>query len=186
MRRTVVIALVLQTAAAATSLAQQAANSPYPGSMLRITLAGQESVIGTLFRSDLESIVVRDDGDTVRVLWEDVQRLEISRGARRHGKALLIGAGIGGATGLLGGVVATVVCGSINMGGDRHAAQDWCGEQKYTVYGLLGGLAVGTMIGAAIQFVPTKRTWEEVSLDRLRMSIVPTASGLGFTASIAF
>jgi hypothetical protein len=100
MRRTVLIALALHTAAAATSLAQQAPSSLYPGARLRITVAGQESVTGTLFRSDAQGIVVRHDGDTVWVSWGQVQRLEIAR-ATRGSNALKIGAGVGAVVGLL-------------------------------------------------------------------------------------
>ncbi|MDH3457542.1 MAG: hypothetical protein OER90_11955 [Gemmatimonadota bacterium] len=107
-----------------------------------------------------------------------VSRLEVSRGRKSNAvKGLAIGS--------VAGVVVGAVLGVVASTGSGETLCYWgtveCGASGAAAFGVFGGL-VGLGIGALSK---TER-WEEVPLDRLRVSIVPQRDGFGIGASIAF
>ena len=183
MRHTAVIVLALQLAVAITSLAQQATPSLYPGSVLRITVAAGDRVSGTLFRSDPHGIVLRQDGDTVRIAWKEVDRLEIAR-ATRGSNALKAGAGIGGTIGFLAGVATTVWCANTFDGWPVDAS----GCAGAIPFGVLAGVALGSAVGGAIQIASSTGGWREVPLGTGHARLEHRRNGFrfGIGARIAF
>ncbi|MDH3457529.1 MAG: hypothetical protein OER90_11890 [Gemmatimonadota bacterium] len=174
------IPVALQLAAASTALGQDATYSLYPGSVLRITVANGDYVSGALFRSDKQGIVVRRDGDTVRVAWGEVQRLEIAR-ARRSATPIRKGATVGAVIGLLAGAGSALFCSSFSVMGSRP---DPCPEA--IPLGLVAGLAVGSAVGAVIGGASRKGQWKEIPLGRIRASLMPRPDGVGLRARITF
>ena len=60
----------------------------------------------------------------------------------------------------------------------------FCGALRFLGYGAIGsgvGLGVGTILGA-----PSRDRWEEVPLDRLRVSFAPKRDGFEVGLSVAF
>ncbi len=155
-----------------------------PGARVRVTHLWGKSV-GTFVAWESDTLVFQSNGDTLSVPVDLVTRLDVRRGRKTNtGK----GAGIGF---LLGGVVGAVI---------GYASYEECVPQGWfscigpnfgpglvaLVGGLVGGLgggSVGAVIGTAIE---TDR-WQEVPLDRLRVSLGPQRDGrLGLGASARF
>ena len=125
-------------------------------------------------------------GDTL-VLGEtdcplgSVTRLERYRGrGRRTGRGALIGGIAGGTTGLtLMALWVHDCCCFIDCGcSDNEAGR------------IIGGAAVGSLVGALLgagigAFITTE-LWEEVPLDRLRVSVTPLHDGLTVGLSVRF
>ena len=82
---------------------------------------------------------------------------------------------------MLGGALAGAAVGpTLNDPEDGLTAANWA-----TVGAVLGvptGMLLGTLIGASIK----RDRWEEVPLDRLRMSFVPQRDGFAFGLKIEF
>ncbi len=138
--------------------------------------------VGTFVTWEVDTLVVQSNGDTLSVPANLVTRLDVSRGRKTNtGK----GAGIGF---LLGGLVGAVIVyasyeecvgGWACLGDLGPGANVAAGG----VIGGLGGLVAGALIGLEIQ---TDR-WQEVPLDRLRVSLGPQRDGrFGVGASVRF
>ena len=106
-----------------------------------------------------------------------ITSLELSTpGGSRMGQGALIGLAIGG---IGGAVAAGTACGSDPWFRDAAGA---CAAIGFGVFGASGAL-LGAIVGAMI----TGTRWEEVPLDRLRVSVGPQRDGrFGFGASVRF
>jgi hypothetical protein len=142
----------------------------------------QQSV-GTLSTLSPSSIVVRvEDGPTeIACPLDSVARLDVSTGQRRRtGRVALIGLGIGA---VVGAIVAVAQGDDFGFQSGRCIANcPSAGQRAVGGAFLLGipGLVIGTVTVALIK---TDR-WEEVPLDRLRVSFAPKRDGrfaLGLT-----
>jgi hypothetical protein len=90
-------------------------------------------------------------------------------------KGLLVGLLAGGAAGAVLGAVTYRECVDEPGGGwDCFMAPTSAGEQA--VFGGIGGGALGALIGG-LTGIPSKIYWEEVSLDRVRVSVAPQRKG---------
>ena len=132
----------------------------------RLTL----QVEGVVIALDEQNLVVDPTspegliGAPLRLTWDQVSRMEVSRGQRSTAlKGALIGAGVGGAVGGL----TFIGCG----GEDSWVA---CSDAAKATVVMLG---LGTVVGALISSGGKKDRWEEVSLESIRiqplMSLFP-------------
>jgi len=126
-----------------------------------------------------DTLVARAD-TTVRYPLPLVTRIEVSRGRRSDpwpsaGIGVLLAA-------VAGGVVGYDKCYSNEPGWGPDPDPPDC-----TALYVLGAGVAGGVLGWAIgdKLIKTER-WEEVPLDRLRVSLVPRRDGFGLRASIAF
>ncbi len=150
-------------------LAALSAQEPPPieaGSRIRVTApaAGADKLVGTWLDSDGVELRVQteEQPSPLTISLADVTRLEVSNGRKSK---WLIGAGIGA----VGGAVLGAALGA-NMQGDFSDSD----KRIIAATGLgLAGALVGGLVGSQIK---TER-WEEVPLDRLRVSIVPLRDG---------
>jgi hypothetical protein len=145
--------------------------------VVRIGVVQGDHVTGTLFRSDAQGIVVRQDGDTTRVAWHEVRYLQVARGRRRP-IPVRNGAIAGGVLGALVGVGFVAGC-SIEIFGEA----DPCLEA--IPLGALAGAALGAGIGAIVWGGPGAG-WIDVPLDRTQVAVAASPAGLGIGARIAF
>ena len=112
--------------------------------------------------------------ETTECPMASVTRLDVNRGRRSH---TLLGAGIGFAAGALWGVV---LC--------RRKAGHHCGvygsDSDFTplVAGVLG--AGGGLVGGFAGYLIKTDRWEEVPLERLRVSLAPQRDG-GFALAFS-
>lgn len=135
---------------------------------------------GALALITADSVVLREDGATqVALPLTSTTRIEVRRGQhRRWGRGALIGGVVGGATGLALSVawVADDCCWA-NCGCSGQEAPVIAGA---TAVGFIGFGIIGAGIGALIK----TDLWEEVPLDRVRVSFAPQQDGriaLGLT-----
>lgn len=189
------VALVLFFAPRILLLAQQPAPSLEPGARLRLTYpcppdgaptAGQERSecrsVGTLVRIHADTIALAASGASVSHGLSAVSRVEVSRGYRAHrlaaaGAGFLLGAGVTFAVLNSGG--STSLC-------NQSENQDAISSSECLGLTALGGL-VGTGLGAIIGgWIRTER-WEDVPLERVRISLTPpTGSRFGLAVAVVF
>ena len=118
------------------------------------------------------ALEVQGEEGSQRFSVASVTRLDVSRGRKSHA---LLGAGIGFAAGALG---AVVFCKVVEKGSCDLTDDDITLEAAL-ITGAIGGVAAGI----AGHFIKTDR-WEEVPLERLRVSLTPQRDGrfaLGFS-----
>ena len=153
--------------------------APAPGARVRVTAPDVHvrRYDGTIVGLPTDTIVV----DTLRVALASVTRLDMHWGKKSNWDKGLLYGGLGvGAAGLGLGILWWAECG--DSGGAVCPAEGWHALALAPIGFVAGGI-VGAGVGALIR---TDR-WEEVPLDRLRVSIVPQRGGrLGFGVSIAF
>ena len=142
-----------------------------PGQRVRVTVPNLD-----LNKHEETFHQVRSDTLVLESLWcplSDVTRLDVYAGRKSHfGLGLVIGAAVGGAAG-------AVIFG-------REDACFTHGE-GCAGFGLAVGAASGALIGGLIGGLAWKTDkWEEVPLDRLRVSVVPQRGGFAFAASVRF
>ncbi len=135
---------------------------------------------GTLTRLSGDTIVVEADDSRSAHPLESVSRVEVSTGTKSH---WLTGAAIGF---VVGGTVAYV---ALSSGGstsicDQSANQDAASVGECialsTAVGGLPGFGVGALVGT---FIRSER-WQEVPLNRLRVSAGPEP-GAGFRLAVS-
>ena len=151
-------------------------------------IAAQEPLVsGSRVRVTAPDCALRGEAATFRTLRADtlvlettecplasVTRFDVSRGQKSHA---LLGAGIGFTAGALG---AVVICKVVEKGSCELTDDDITLEAAL-ITGAIGGLAAGI----AGYFIKTDR-WEEVPLERLRVSLTPQRDGrfaLGFSVT---
>ena len=132
------------------------------------------------FASDIIVLETGEIGAHTRIPLASVTRFELSRGKSRHaGRGALIGLGIGAGGGAIIGAIAEV-------SGERYCIDTCAAAGVLTAFTAIGlaipGLVIGTVAGALIK---TDR-WEEVPLDRVRVSLAPTRDGVSLGMRIAF
>ncbi len=158
----------------ATAIAQQEALQP--GVRVRVTVPdlGIENVSGILTELSGDTLAL----ERLRAPLASVTRLEVYRGRRwRTGRGAFIGLVAGG---ISGGVALGVVCASIRGG------YFGCTVPQGVVYGGLAGGVLGAGLGALIGLAISGEKWEEVSLNELRVTLVPQRDGFGLGISVAF
>jgi len=149
------------------------------GSRIRVTAPalGVDKLVGTSVEVDATRIRVQadDQAAAMTISLTEVTRLEVSQGRKSNALAGLGIGFLGGAA--IGGLVAMQFD---EEGGDSSQGQ-------YFLFGaVVGGAAFGA-IGAGIGALVKTERWEEVPLDRLRVSIVPLRDGrLALGLSVAF
>ena len=131
--------------------------------------------------SPIPSLAIRDAAQVHILGHASVKRLEVVRGRKSNAA---MGAGIG----LVVGFVAGAVFGYASY----EECEGWCmfapaGPEETAMFGAalfgFGGIVVGALIGASSK---TDR-WQEVPLDRLRVSLGPQRDGrFDFGASVRF
>jgi len=195
MRPACFAALAWLFAPSVTLIAQEPARSLEPGARLRLTYPCEHDGAATagkerracrsegrlvLLRADTIALAVAES--TMHRGLNAINRIEVSRGHRAH---RLAGAGVGFLVG------AGVTFALLNTGGstslcNQSANQDAIGSGECLGLAALGGLAgagLGVIIGG---FVRTER-WQDVPLDRLRVSLTPqTNSMLGLAVAVVF
>ena len=119
-------------------------------------------------------LAVNSEGLHQAIPRDLMTRFDVYAGRKSH---LWVGAGIG----LLGGAVAGAVTWT-SIGGCKLVDDSEC-----RMYGalLIGGIGavVGGVVGA---FIWKTDRWEEVPLDRLRVSLVPKRDGFALGLSVSF
>jgi hypothetical protein len=167
-RQTVGLALTLMlctSAYAADGPAERV--NPSVGSRVRITSgADGEPVTGTLLSIDVDALVIRRAGvdASSRILIAEIVKLEVSGGQRSQvGR----GAMIGGAVGVMPGLLLTVGDYSSDVHGDSHAG---------TVAAI--GAAGGALLGAAIGWALKSEKWIPSEVPRAAVAAVPLPRGV--------
>ena len=168
--RSILFVLICIFGGASTEIAAQGPLAS--GSRVRVTapecaLRGEAATFRA-FRAD--TLVL----ETTQCPLASVTRLDVSGGQKSHA---LLGAGIGLAAGALG---AVVICEVVEKGGCELADDDIRLEAA-----LITGAIVGAAGGLVGYFIKTDR-WEEVPLERLRVSFTPQPDGrfaLGFSVT---
>jgi hypothetical protein len=144
---------------------------------------GAEHRVGTFVAWKSDTLVFQSNGDTLSVPVNLVTRLDVCWGRKTNtGK----GAGIGF---LLGGLVGAVIAYASYEeceGGWSCIGPDFGPGGAALMGGLVGG-AGGVLFGAIIGTAIKTDRWQEVPLDRVRVSLGPQRDGrLGFGASVRF
>lgn len=177
------------------SFAQGQAPLPQPGTRLRVThpceQAGQPTAGGDRTGCRSEGTLVLWQGDTLTVASGQsttrygvnaISRVQVSRGTRSH---RLVGAGIGFLAG--GGVAAAVLyTGGSTSSCDQSANQDAMSAGECLGLAAAGGL-VGAGLGALVGGFFRSERWDDVPLERLRVSLGPMAGRrFGLALQVAF
>lgn len=145
-----------------------------PGDRVRVTAPslGVEGLVCILQSARPDGIAV-DRGPRWLPL-DSVTKLEVSR--RKSGRILktaLISSAVGAG---LGFAINTVAC------SDEYACED--AKSELYLRSVVGGAAVGFLVGAVIGELSTPQRWEAVPLDRIRIGLTPH-SRPGLTVSVS-
>lgn len=168
--------LVLLSVAWCGALAAQATQLA-PGTRVRVTAPelGIEKQATTFQALRNDTLVVAADS-TMHCPVASITRLEVLGGRRRH---TWLGAGIGAGVGLVAGAATgAIICADPDV---------WCsatGEAAALGAGI--GVASGALLGAGVGALFKTDRWEEVPLDRVRLSLRPRWRGGAVRISIAF
>lgn len=171
--RTVACLAVLLLAPFTNALAQE--QPLQPGQRVRITAPdlGINQQVAT-FDALASGVLIVTADSTMRFALADVTRLDMLAGRRGHPWR---GAGLG----FLGGAIV----GTAIAAGATDTGDEW--YDLIVAFGAGVGAGSGLLVGAvAGAFIKTDR-WEEVPLDRLRVSVVPQRDGrFGLGLSLRF
>jgi hypothetical protein len=171
--------------AQAAQAAAQDAGSLGPGVRVRLSVASsRDRLQGTVQALDQATLsVISDDHQLVKVPRDSITRLETGWGRRGNARrGLAIGAVFGAGLGLL-------ICAAdeSDWGLDPHRdyGSSCHGGGEWVALPLVSGAAYGG-IGALIgHFIKSDR-WVEVPMERVRVSLGPSARGLGVAISLRF
>ena len=186
--RTVISLTVGLLLVAVTSLLAQQAPPVEVGSRVRVTaidlgLEKQSASLQGLRGDTLDLFVAQDVGSIVSVPLASVTEFATLQSTSRR---TVIGALIGSAVGFSAGVIVLAVAHEGCEGGGFFSwGRRYCGTappeaELAAVAGALLGAGVGAVVG---YFIKTDR-WEEVQLDRLRVSFAPQREG-GFALGLS-
>ena len=150
------------------------------GDKVRVTTE-QERIIGYWVALSENGLTLNtEERDSSLVLpLASLTKLEVSRGQKSGaGKGALIGAGTGAAAGVVTAYVGCAV----------ESSNFNCGN--YTVLTILAFGAAGALVGAGIGALIGSQIkvdrWQDVPLDRIRVSLTPSGGGLEVTAKFVF
>ncbi len=168
-----------------------------PGQRVRFTAPGVFSATGavTVVAVGTDTLVVRGESNTWRVPIGAMTKLEGNWGRKPN-------TATGALVGLLVGLVAGSVTGQV-IGAKTHECEselmfascmtdggtsgDVAGQLLAGAWGSAVGAAVGAAFGALIGASIKTERWEEVPLDRLRVSFAPQRDGrFALAASVRF
>jgi hypothetical protein len=140
-----------------------------PGDRVRVTAAhGIRNRVGTLRALNNDSIVLENPGLVLPI--DSVTQLEVSRGRKsRAGRGALIGLGFGVG---IGAAVGFLISQDESGENECRGIEAQCTAIGAASLGLVGA-GIGALAGAATK---TDR-WEEVPLERLRVTFVPQRDG---------
>ncbi len=130
-----------------------------------------ERSVGTLSTLSANTLEVADGADGLVFALASVTRFDVYSGRKSH---LWVGAGIGLLAGAGAGAVTWTDCGMVD--------DSQCRRYGALLFGGIGAV-VGGVVGA---FIWKTDKWEEVPLDRLRVSFAPKRDGFAFGLSVAF
>ena len=172
MKRLSIIPLAVLAVAPLTRITAQEPPPVTVGDRVRVTAAlGVRELVGTYIAVRGDTLELESEATLLAIPMASVTRLEVVAG-RKSG--LVKGGIVGLMVGVGIGVAKVSGCGS---GDDCFDAGLWLSAPP------LAGMLLGGVVGALIK---TDR-WEEVPLDRLRVSFGPQRDGrLGFGASARF
>jgi hypothetical protein len=171
--RTVALFAVLVLAPSTDAIAQ--AQPLLPGQRVRVTAPtlGINKQVATFQTLENDMLVMSADS-TMRCPIAAVIRLDVHRGQKsRIGKAALIGSLVGASVGAAAGAVLAGRC----EGSTSHLVGPDCGPGYIGAGAVVVG-GVGALVGVGIGALsgPTHK-WEEIPLNRLRVSVVPQQGG---------
>ncbi|NIM51536.1 MAG: hypothetical protein GTN62_12050 [Gemmatimonadales bacterium] len=176
MNKRICLPAVLLVLPFATTAARAQAPTLEPGARVRVTvphlgLTRHAATFETLRGDTL--VVVADS--VIYCTLASVTRLDAHQGRRGHpAQGALIGLAVGA---VAGGVTGAVGCGT----------SWWCTTQKGVSLGAVIGGLTGALLGTGIGALIKTDRWEQVPLDRLRVSVLPQRDGRSvFAVSIAF
>ena len=182
--RAVVSTLTVLLAFPLAALSTQVQPPLESGKRIRVAapLVGSERMVGVYLSHDDTTMQLQTEAQvaplTIPLVY--VTRLELSQGRKSNALKGLV---IDSASGVVLGIVAGLVVGQEN--GDNP-----CGGGRPAECAAIGAVAVGAtgaLVGLGIGALSKSERWNEVSLDRLRVSIVPQRDGrLGFGLAIMF
>ncbi len=136
--------------------------------------------VGTFVRWEADTLVVQSNGDTLSVPAGLVTRLDVSRGRKNYAE-------LGGGIGLGLGSLAGAFIGYASYGDKSPGIGDVSSPELYALGGALAGGLVGCGVGALIGALIRTDRWQEVPLDRLRVSLGPQRdSRFGVGMSVKF
>ena len=142
----------------------------------RMDCADADGTTNRLTRDTL-ILVAGENASQIVVPLASVTRLAVQRGRKSNvGTGAAVGAFL---LGVPGGVVAAIIC-----NGSPYDVT--CSPASSILIGAAAGGAVGAVLGAAVGALSKTDRWEEVPLDRLRVSFVPKRDGVSFRLRIAF
>ncbi|NIM49030.1 MAG: hypothetical protein GTO22_07195 [Gemmatimonadales bacterium] len=159
----------------------------HPTCPLETCSGTKERSVGTLKAAPADTLLLELHGrvDPLAMPLSSVTKLEVQRGRKA---ATWTGAGIGAVAGAVVGAVIAVAT------FEEPAPCEWfcfdfgpsdAGEAA--VMGLAGGATLGFLVGLGVGALFKTDRWEEVPLDRLRVSLAPQRDGRSALAlSIAF
>ncbi len=165
MKRLSIIPLAILAFAPLTGVTAQQPPPVKVGDRVRVTAPDVDvhRYTGQLVAVQRDNLTV----DTLTVVRASITRLEVQRGRKTNA---LKGASIGALSLGLAGV-------GLGIGACRGFSDVCTSEGEWAAIGGAIGVAVGGLIGLGLgAFTKTDR-WEEVSLDRLRVSFVPHRDG---------
>ncbi len=160
-----------------TALAQQQPPPLEPGARVRITAPdlGIEKQEATFQALRGDTLAVTADS-AMALSLSSVTRLDVYRGQKSN---LLLGMGIGFAAGAgLGALMDAAV--------DCEEDFDFSDESTCVGFAPAGGAVGGLLVGTTAGLLIKSDRWEEVPLDRLRVSLVPRRDGFALGLSVAF
>lgn len=152
---------------------------PTTGDVLRVYPRSDPArpVVVTLLSLRSDSLIAKygTAGDTLRVGWNDVSRLEIRTGTASR---WVLGAGIGAGAGLLAGAV---------IGAAIAGGEDSDLDGLYPIFGAVVGIPAGALIGGVIGANSRRDQWSELNLDQVRLRLIAGRhAGIGLRLSWRF
>jgi hypothetical protein len=179
-----VVALVLT---ASVDLFAQQEPPVTPGDRVRVSWLGDAPLVSTVLALRADTLVLDVEGRVapLELPLALVKKVEVRRGQKSNaGRGARTGGLLGAMFGLLVGVVAWTGCDSDDSSDSCESAVEGIGVVAIGV-GIFGGVGAG--VGAIIGALSTSDRWEEVPMDRLRVSLVPQhRGGLAVSVSVAF